>query len=66
MGDVMHFTARTLGPDAPHTVVRYGRIDGETVTVDATWTTRRWYWTNQIAITATGMSGPAPEEAAAG
>ncbi|MEE4119481.1 MAG: hypothetical protein V2I65_10735 [Paracoccaceae bacterium] len=65
-GGVIHFTARTICPDAPHTVVWYGRVDGETVTVDATWTTRRWYWTNQIAITATGMSVPATEEAAAG
>jgi len=65
-GDVIHFTARTICPDAPHTVVWYGRVDGDTVTVDGTWTTRRWYWTNQIAITATGTSVPAAEEAAAG
>jgi hypothetical protein len=52
--DVIHFTARTVCPDAPHTVVWYGTVTGDTVQVDGTWTTRRWYWTNQIAVTATG------------
>ncbi|SHH21140.1 hypothetical protein [Marivita hallyeonensis] len=53
---VIHFTARTICPDAPHTVVWYGRVDGDDVVVDGTWTTRRWYWTNQIEITAVGNS----------
>jgi len=52
---VIHFTARTLCPDAPHTVVWHGRVTGDEVVVDGTWTTRRWYWTNQIEITATGV-----------
>jgi hypothetical protein len=61
---VIHFTARTICPDAPHTVVWYGRIDGEEIEIEGTWTTRRWYWTNQIAITATGSSVPAAEDIA--
>lgn len=61
---LIHFTARTICPDAPHTVVWYGRVDGDEVVVDGTWTTRRWYWTNQIAITATGSSVPATEDIA--
>ena len=51
---VIHFTATTLCADAPHTVVWYGTVvDGE-VNLDLTWTTRRWYWTNQIRVRATG------------
>jgi len=53
---VVHFTARAICPDAPHTVVWYGTVTGDTVEVDATWTTRRWYWTNQIPISASGVS----------
>ena len=63
---VIHFTARTVCPDAPHTVVFYGRVDGDDITVDGTWTTRRWYWTNQIVLTATGKSMPATDESPAG
>jgi hypothetical protein len=51
-----YFTATTLCPDAPHTVVWYGAIEGDTVTLDATWTTRRWYWTNQIRLEAQGAA----------
>ena len=47
-GDVIHFTARTQCPDAPHTVVWYGTVTGDAVQVEGTWTTRRWYWTHQI------------------
>jgi hypothetical protein len=64
--DVIHFTARTVCPDAPHTVVWYGTVTGDAVAVDATWTTRRWYWTNQIGVTATGASVPTADLAAAG
>ncbi len=46
--------ATTLCPDAPHTVVWYGAVVGDEITVDVTWTTRRGYWTNQIAIEASG------------
>lgn len=55
---VIHFTATAICPDAPHTVVWHGRVTGEDVEVDATWTTRRWYWTNQIPVQATGMVIP--------
>ena len=55
---VVHFTARTICPDAPHTVVWYGQVTGDNVSIDGTWTTRRWYWTNQIVITAKGNQTP--------
>lgn len=58
---VIHFTARTICPDAPHTVVWYGRVDDDIVALDLTWTTRRWYWTNQIQATATGKAVPPTE-----
>jgi len=51
---VIHFTATTICPDAPHTVVWYGQVDGGTIALEGTWTTRRWYWTNQIAVEASG------------
>ncbi|MEL8054630.1 MAG: hypothetical protein AAGK66_00610 [Pseudomonadota bacterium] len=51
---VIHFTTTALCPDAPHTVVWHGRISGDEVVIDSTWTTRRWYWTNQIEVRATG------------
>ena len=63
---VIHFAVRTVCPDAPHTVVFYGQVDGDDITVDATWTTRRWYWTNQIVLTATGELVPAIGEGSAG
>jgi hypothetical protein len=56
IGGVIHFTARTICPDAPHTVVWYGTVDGDEIAVDVTWTTRRWYWTNQIEISGNGAS----------
>ena len=55
---VTHFTASSLCADAPHTVVWYGQVEGDTLTLDMTWTTRRWYWTNQFAGTATGTVAP--------
>lgn len=60
---VVHFTARTVCPDAPHTVVWYGTVTDDQVVVDGTWTTRRWYWTNQIEITATGVDVPGAADA---
>lgn len=51
---VTHFTSTTRCPDAPHTVVWYGAVMGDTITLELTWTTRRWYWTNQIAGEASG------------
>ena len=53
---VIHFTATTLCPDAPHTVVWYGQIDGDAVTFEVTWTTRRWYWTNQMMLEGSGTA----------
>lgn len=63
---VIHFTARTICPDAPHTVVWYGTVTGEKVVIDGTWTTRRWYWTNQIEITARGAQVPVTGDGASG
>lgn len=63
---VIHFTARTICPDAPHTVVWYGQVQADTIRLDATWTTRRWYWTNQIALTAEGEAVPADASKIAG
>lgn len=62
----IQFTARTICPDAPHTVVWYGTITDDAVVVDGTWTTRRWYWTNQIEVTATGAEVPVAGDGAAG
>lgn len=53
---VIHWTTTTICPDAPHTVVWYGRVMGDEVAIDATWTTRRWYWTNQIRMQVTGTA----------
>lgn len=53
---VVHFTATTICPDAPHTVVFYGRVEGDAITLEGTWTTRRWYWTNQIVMQASGAA----------
>ncbi len=64
--DVLHFAVRTICPDAPHTVVWYGTVVGDTVELEGTWTTRRWYWTNQIAITATGTAITASDPSVAG
>ena len=58
---VIHFTTTAICPDAPHTVVWHGRIRDDDVDIDATWTTRRWYWTNQIEMRATGALSPATE-----
>ncbi|MFK7793537.1 MAG: hypothetical protein AB8B88_12810 [Devosiaceae bacterium] len=51
---VLHFTATALCPTAPHTVVWYGTVVDDTIEFDVTWTTRRWYWTHQIAIEGSG------------
>jgi hypothetical protein len=55
---VIHFTTTAICADAPHTVVWYGKVTGDDVVVDVTWTTRRWYWTNQIPIRAVGNATP--------
>ncbi|WP_299732396.1 hypothetical protein [uncultured Tateyamaria sp.] len=53
---VIHFTTSAICPDAPHTIVWYGTITGDRVASDVTWTTRRWYWTNQIAVRIVGKA----------
>jgi len=64
VGDVIHFTATARCPTAPHTVVWYGRVEGDEIDVEMSWTTRRWYWTHQIlgsgggvAIDGAGIAG---------
>lgn len=51
---VLHFAVRMVCPDAPHTVVWYGSIDGNEIAMDVSWTTRRWYWTTQFRLTGAG------------
>lgn len=53
-GERIHFTTTTRCPDAPFTVVWYGTVVGDEARIAGTWTTRRWYWTQQINITAKG------------
>ncbi len=65
-GDVIHFTASPKCPDAPHTVVWYGTVTGDSLRVEGTWTTRRWYWTQQIGFTARGSDGPPAPARASG
>ena len=65
-GDVIHFTTTTTCPDAPHTVVFYGTVTGDTIEVKGTWTTRRWYWTRQIAFAVSGTPEEAPVATDAG
>jgi hypothetical protein len=55
---VLHFTATTRCPDAPHTVVWYGQVTGDAIAFEATWTTRRWYWSYQIEVTGAGSTPP--------
>lgn len=61
-GEVTHFTATTHCPDAPHTVVWYGTVEGDELHFEGTWTTRRWYWTRQINVIGDGSPvGPGGE-----
>jgi len=53
---VIHFTSTARCPDAPHTVVWHGQVAGDEMTVEMSWTTRRWYWTHQIIGTGTGSA----------
>jgi hypothetical protein len=59
-GEVLHFTATTRCPDAPHTVVFYGTVSGDTVSFEGTWTTRRWYWTHQVNVIGAGPTTRPP------
>jgi hypothetical protein len=60
----IHFSTRAVCPTAPHTTVWHGRVVGDAITVELSWTTRRWYWTHQIIGQGSGHameagSGPA-------
>lgn len=61
---VIHFTSTAICADVPHTVVWYGTLTGDALAIDVTWTTRRWYWTNQIPIQGVGVA--LPSEAVSG
>ncbi|ABD56642.1 hypothetical protein [Jannaschia sp. CCS1] len=61
----IHFTVTTRCPDAPHTVVWYGIVEGDDIRFDGTWTTRRWYWTHQIVVEGQG-SAMAPADTVTG
>lgn len=65
-GDTVHFTATTTCPDAPHRVVWHGAVTGDDVSFEATWTTRRWYWTHQINAIGSGSVTPPAGEAPTG
>ena len=56
VGDVLHWTATTRCPTAPHTVVFYGIVDGDKVDIQGSWTTRRWYWTHQVNLVGFGST----------
>ncbi|WGH79650.1 hypothetical protein [Jannaschia ovalis] len=58
--DVIHFTATTRCPDAPHTVVWLGTVTGDAIAFKGTWTTRRWYWTRQLNATGAGREASVP------
>jgi len=65
-GEVTHFTTTTRCPDAPHTVVWYGTVQGDELRFEGTWTTRRWYWTRQINAVGTGTPAAQGDEAISG
>jgi hypothetical protein len=65
-GEVTRFSATTRCPDAPHTVVWYGTVEGDEMQFEGTWTTRRWYWTRQLRIAGQGTPAPAGAEATSG
>lgn len=65
-GDVIHFTTTTVCPDAPHTVVWYGTVTGDSISFEGTWTTRRWYWTRQLNVSGAGSVAPAEGQAVSG
>jgi hypothetical protein len=52
----VHFTVSAACPIAPHTTVWHGRVLGDEITVEMSWTTRRWYWTHQIMGVGTGQA----------
>lgn len=65
-GDVVHFATVAKCPTAPHTVTWHGQVVGDQITVDLSWTTRRWYWTHQIKGTGTGPRLPETDGSVSG
>lgn len=65
-GQTIHFRTTTACPDAPHTVVWYGTVTGEEVSFEATWTTRRWYWTRHLNAIGAGSTTPPADVPPAG
>ncbi|MBT8455315.1 MAG: hypothetical protein HKO95_04070 [Rhodobacteraceae bacterium] len=65
-GDTVHFTATATCPTAPHKTVWHGTVTGDEITVEMSWTTRRWYWTHQIMGAGSGTALPATDGAVAG
>lgn len=65
-GKVIHFPATAVCPGAPHTVVRFGTVDGDSLRFEGTWTTRRRYWKRQLNVAGAGTLATAPSDAAAG
>lgn len=65
-GTVIHFTSVAKCRTAPHTVVWHGQVVGDQVSVEMSWTTRRWYWTHQINGIAEGTRLPQGESAVSG
>ena len=65
-GDVIHFTTIATCPTAPHKVVWHGQITDGEISVQMSWTTRRWYWTHQINGIAQGTRLPPAEGSISG
>ena len=63
---VIHFTSVATCPTAPHRVVWHGHVTGNDITVELSWTTRRWYWTHQITGTAQGSLLPTTKGSVSG
>jgi len=63
---VIHFTATADCPTAPHRTVWHGQVAGDEITVEMSWTTRRWYWTHQINGAGGGPEIAAPDSAVSG
>lgn len=67
-GDRVRFHVITTCPEAPHTVEWLGTVTGDTVTFEAVWTSKRWYWTRHLSVFGAGSTTPpeAGDEAVSG
>lgn len=63
---VIHFTAAAECPTAPHRTVWYGQVAGDRISVEMSWTTRRWYWTHQINGVGGGLEIPGGDATGSG